>query len=99
MRTQPGAAVSGLPEDVRWPATINRATQRRPSPSLRASLPPGSLIQDRDGHEKPNVAGLGESLYTTHLVTVGLAGILLFVALVGAVAITDPKRPDRPVRP
>ena len=61
-------------EDVRWPATINRATQRRPCPSLRWSLPPGSLIQDRDGHDKPNVAGLGESLYTTHLVTVGLAG-------------------------
>ena len=43
---------------------------------------------------KPNVAGLGESLYTTHLVTVGLAGVLLFVALVGAVAITNPRRPD-----
>ena len=29
--------------------------------------------------------------------TVGLAGVLLFVALIGAVAITNPKRPDRPV--
>ena len=32
----------------------------------------------------------------THLVTVGLAGVLLFVALIGAVAITDPKRPEPP---
>ena len=46
----------------------------------------------RRATEKPNVAGLGESLYTDHLVTVGLAGVLLFVALVGAVAITNPKR-------
>jgi NADH-quinone oxidoreductase subunit J len=69
------------------------------APVLERSLPPGSLIQDELGHEKPNVAGLGESLYTTHLVTVGLAGALLFVALVGAVAITNPKQPVRPVRP
>ena len=36
--------------------------------------------------------------YTVHLITVGLAGILLFVALVGAVAITNPRRPERPDR-
>jgi NADH-quinone oxidoreductase subunit J len=40
---------------------------------------------------------LGEALYTDHLVTVGLAGVLLFVALVGAVAITNPQRTARPV--
>jgi NADH-quinone oxidoreductase subunit J len=45
--------------------------------------------------EKPNVAGLGTSLYTDHLVTVGLAGALLFVALIGAVAMTNPRQPDR----
>ena len=53
-------------------------------------------MRDAGGAEKPNVAGLGESLYTDHLVTVELAGALLFVALVGAVAITNPKRPIRP---
>ncbi|MBV8608597.1 MAG: NADH:ubiquinone oxidoreductase subunit J, partial [Singulisphaera sp.] len=35
-------------------------------------------------------------LYTDHLVSVELAGTLLFVALIGAVAIATPKRPIRP---
>ena len=56
-----------------------------------------SWINDSKGNEKQNVAGLGESLYTDHLVTVGLTGVLLFVALVGAVAITQPKRIERPL--
>ncbi len=60
---------------------------------LDRSLTPTSQIFDAPGQEKPNVAGLGASLYTDHLVTVGLAGALLFVALIGAVAITNPKRP------
>ena len=61
-------------------------------------LPPTTLIRDSNALEKPNVAGLGESLYTTHLISVGLAGILLFAALVGAVAIANPKRPGPPVQ-
>ncbi len=61
-------------------------------------LPPTTLINDSQALEKPNVAGLGESLYTTHLVSVGLAGILLFAALVGAVAIANPKRRGPPVQ-
>ncbi len=68
--------------------------RRRPRPSLPADIA-GS--HDSKGSEKPNVAGLGESLYTDHLVTVGLAGVLLFVALVGAVAIANPTRIERPV--
>jgi len=63
---------------------------------LNRTLPPTILIRDSRGADKPNVAGLGESLYTVHLVTAGLAGVLLFVALVGAVAITNPRRPDHP---
>ena len=55
------------------------------------------MAPDSKGNEKQNVAGLGESLYTDHLVTVGLTGVLLFVALVGAVAIANPKRIERPV--
>jgi NADH-quinone oxidoreductase subunit J len=54
--------------------------------------PPTNLTIDSKGAEKPNVAGLGESLYTDHLITAGLAGVLLFVALVGAVAITNPRK-------
>jgi NADH-quinone oxidoreductase subunit J len=42
---------------------------------------------------KPHVAALGETLYTNHLVTVELAGALLFVALIGAMAIAAPKVP------
>ena len=61
---------------------------------MERALPPTVLIRNSNNQEKPNVAGLGESLYTTHLVTVGLAGVLLFVALIGAVAITNPKRPS-----
>ena len=55
-----------------------------------------SAMRDASGAEKPDVAGLGESLYSDHLVTVELAGALLFVALIAAVAITGPKRPIRP---
>jgi NADH-quinone oxidoreductase subunit J len=55
-----------------------------------------SAMRDASGAEKPDVAGLGESLYSDHLVTVELAGTLLFVALIAAVAITGPKRPVRP---
>ena len=43
-----------------------------------------------------HVAGLGGTLYTEHLVTVELAGALLFVALIAAAAIATPKAPVRP---
>ncbi|MFO0910315.1 MAG: NADH-quinone oxidoreductase subunit J [Isosphaeraceae bacterium] len=49
-----------------------------------------------DGQPKPHVAGLGETLYTDHLVTVELAGALLFAALIGALCIASPKPPIRP---
>jgi NADH-quinone oxidoreductase subunit J len=45
-----------------------------------------------DGREKLNTAGIGGSLYSDHLITAGLAGVLLFVALIGAVAIANPRR-------
>jgi NADH-quinone oxidoreductase subunit J len=62
-------------------------------------LAPTNMISNSNHEPKPNVAGLGESLYTTHLMTVGLAGVLLFVALVGAVVITDQERPKPPAEP
>ena len=43
-----------------------------------------------------HVEGLGGTLYTEHLVTVELAGALLFVALIGAAAIATPRAPIRP---
>jgi len=64
--------------------------------ALAQSLRQTSALSDAGGAEKPGVAGLGESLYSDQLVTVVLAGALLFVALIAAVAITGPKRPIRP---
>jgi len=66
---------------------------------VREAVRPTSSLRDATGAEKPNVAGLGEALYTDHLVTVELAGSLLFVALIAAVAITNPRRPIRPGDP
>ena len=45
----------------------------------------------------PHVAGLGGTLYTDHLIAVEAAGAILFVALVGAIAIATPRPPIRPV--
>jgi NADH-quinone oxidoreductase subunit J len=54
-----------------------------------------SQIQDAPGVDKPNVAGLGGALYSDHLISGGLAGALLFVALLSAIVITNPGRPFR----
>ena len=59
---------------------------------------PTAQLDDFQGRPKPHVAGLGETLYTDHLITVELAGALLFVALIGALAIAAPKPPVRPGR-
>jgi NADH-quinone oxidoreductase subunit J len=55
------------------------------------------LPERREPGETPaHVAGLGASLFTDHLLTVQVVGLLLFVALIGAVAIATPKSPTRP---
>jgi NADH-quinone oxidoreductase subunit J len=61
----------------------------------RARFHATAQIFDFQGRAKPHVAALGETLYTDHLITVELAGTLLFVALVAAVAIAAPKPPVR----
>jgi len=63
---------------------------------LDRAYPSTSWLSDSKGAQKQNVAGLGEALYTDHLISAGLTGVLLFVALVGAVAITQPKRVQEP---
>ncbi len=67
--------------------------------ALEHALRPTSSVYTESNQEKPDVAGLGESLYADHLLTVELAGSLLFAALITAVAITNPKRPVRPGDP
>lgn len=51
------------------------------------------------GSTASNVAGLGGALYTDHLIAAELAGVLLFAALVGALAIATPRAPIRPAEP
>ena len=66
---------------------------------LNRALPATSSLPEVTGHREAagrHVAGLGATLYTEHLVTVELAGALLFAALIGAVAIATPKAPIRP---
>jgi NADH-quinone oxidoreductase subunit J len=81
-------------------ADFYRLPENHPGRAVLAhSQRPTSALRDASGAEKPDVAGLGEALYSDHLVTVELAGTLLFVALIAAVAITGPKRPVRPGEP
>ena len=66
---------------------------------LRRSLPPSLTLPESipgQAASGAHVAGLGAALYTEHLVTVELAGALLFVALIGALMIAAPKAPIRP---
>jgi NADH-quinone oxidoreductase subunit J len=76
--------------DPRLPAVA--VLDKALSPTSRL---PGSESDDAAGR---HVAGLGGALYTDHLVTVELAGALLFVALIGALMIAAPKPPVRPAR-
>jgi NADH-quinone oxidoreductase subunit J len=78
------------------------AARRAPVKAVldRSRSRPTSLLNGPADRAKPHVAGLGETLYTDHLIAVELAGALLFVALVGALAIASPKPPVRPgIRP
>jgi NADH-quinone oxidoreductase subunit J len=99
----PGGTTDGQPRlsaerslfrgrEIRQAQNSNQADAE--SAIVHRAIPPASLMLDSSGTVKPNVAGLGESLYTVHLVTAGLAGVMLFVALVGAVAIANPRRRD-----
>lgn len=67
--------------------------------ALGRTLPATSALPEADPKRRAaghHVAGLGGALYTEHLVTVELVGALLFVALIGALAIATPKAPIRP---
>lgn len=78
------------PRDFSATAVLMRAV----SATSRLDLqPPGDPAR---GIPPPHVAGLGAALYTDHLVTVELAGAILFVALVGAACIALPRRGTLP---
>jgi NADH-quinone oxidoreductase subunit J len=83
-RLAPAFAIAGhedMPENSNIEAVLDRAV--RPATGRIRS----------DG---PHVAGLGATLFSDHLITVEIAGAILFVALVGAAAIATPKPPIRP---
>ena len=65
---------------------------------MARAVRPTARLDHPDGRKKLHVAGLGETLYTDHLIVVELAGALLFVALIGALSIASPKPPIRPWR-
>jgi NADH-quinone oxidoreductase subunit J len=95
----PGTAAGDHPRLPRGSLALLTPPAERPAVTeveARARFHSSLLLGDSRGRPKPHVAGLGESLYTDHLVTVELAGVLLFVALVGAVAIAAPRPPVRP---
>ena len=63
--------------------------------SATARLPERSLDHSQEP-PPPHVAALGATLFSDHLISVEVAGVILFVALVGALAIATPRRPIRP---
>ena len=75
----------------------NRMTPKQLVVMSRA-LPKTSELPEATGKDADgtHVASLGGTLYTEHLVTVELAGTLLFAALIGAIAIATPRTPIRP---
>ncbi len=88
VRTDDLSRHPGIAPDARVNVVLERAI--RPTTS-RLLLP-----SDDDAAPPPHVAGLGGTLFTDHLVSVEVAGALLFIALVGAAAIATPKMPVRP---
>jgi NADH-quinone oxidoreductase subunit J len=64
---------------------------RSVSPTARLAYSESSGDPAR-GLPPPHVAGLGGTLFVDHLIAVEVAGALLFVALVGAIAIALPRR-------
>jgi NADH-quinone oxidoreductase subunit J len=90
------AAGSRLPRTWELARLPHRMEDRGVAEVLRRASRETAQLNLPSGHRKPHVAGLGETLYTDYLITVELAGTLLFVALVGAILIAAPKAPIRP---
>lgn len=96
----PDGALAGAPAEDRLrrgrevgAAFFPNSPQTGPRVVLDKALRPSSslFVGGDAARPKPNVAGLGEALFTDHLATVELAGSILFAALIAAVLIADPK--------
>jgi NADH-quinone oxidoreductase subunit J len=80
-------------------ALLPLASGHAPAPRmelLQHALPTTTRMAAEGDPSAPHVAGLGGTLFTDHLIAAEVAGVLLFVALVGALAIAPPKPPKRP---
>jgi NADH-quinone oxidoreductase subunit J len=105
-RTGVPARQSDVQGDYRLPRGSRQVAFRRLQPQVpttnvlnRSQSATNRLPEsESDNASGRHVAGLGGTLYTDHLVTVELAGALLFVALIGALAIASPRPPVRPDR-
>ena len=100
-----GEVAAGAGRDPRLMSTRDPSvfTERNPNASigrvLAAAKRPTAALERPGDPTTPHVAGLGGTLFADHLATVEIAGALLFVALVGALAIATPKAPIRPGQP
>lgn len=65
--------------------------QRAQGPSQRGAIAVLDRWKPSNLSTEPHVASLGTALYTDHLISVEVAGALLFIGLVGAAAIATPK--------
>jgi NADH-quinone oxidoreductase subunit J len=85
-----------------WPGHAGVDSSKNVSAVVARSVSPMARLTSqpaKDGVPAPHVAGLGGTLFTDHLISVEVAGAILFVALVGAAAIATPKPPVRPAAP
>jgi NADH-quinone oxidoreductase subunit J len=102
----PGFASEGLVPATTWirPTASDGKPIGKVSPNdgpafvLARAIRPTALLGPADASAAPHVAGLGATLFTDHLLTVELAGALLFVALVAAISMATPRPPIRPNR-
>ena len=85
----PASILARIPEETALAVVIRQAVPET------SELP----VPAEPGASTPHLAGLGATLFTDHLMTVEVIGLLLFVALIGAVAIATPRAPIRPSRP
>ena len=88
---EPEAAVTGNTNPALAGIRIVYDRAVRPNTArlrTRPALPGGPAF--------PHVAGLGGTLFTDHLISAEVAGVLLFIALIGSLAIATPKPPVRP---